>query len=190
MPSDRAPLIPPVGSGVTGALVSIETCATLMVAPPRLTTGPSYVPGVNAVNAHSPGMVPDNASDPSVDQNLVSGTGPVHSNSSDMGSADNTPSMNNFRPPCHSRASAQAFAGWISCSLFFFFALDIPFCFIATSSRPSILSKRRLTRTHRVHCQFLCSSAVLTARRRLVQHVFRFLTSLMLLALLVDGWMH
>ena len=109
MPSDRAPLIPPVGSGVTGALVSIETCATLMVAPPRLTTGPSYVPGVNAVNAHAPGMAPDDASDPPVDQNLVSGTGPVHSNSSDMGSADNTPSMNIFRPSCRSRASAQAF---------------------------------------------------------------------------------
>ena len=90
MPSDRAPLIPPVGSGVTGALVSRETCATLMVAPPRLTTGPSYVPGINAEYAHAPGMVPVDASDPSVDLNLVSGTEPVHSNSSDVRSADNT----------------------------------------------------------------------------------------------------
>ena len=29
MPSDRAPPFPPVEPGVTGALVSIETCATL-----------------------------------------------------------------------------------------------------------------------------------------------------------------
>ena len=88
MPSDRAPLIPPVGSGVTGALVSRGTCATLMVAPPRLTTGPSFVPGVNAVGAHAPGMAPDVASDPTVDPNLVSGTKLAQINSPDTRSAD------------------------------------------------------------------------------------------------------
>ena len=99
MPSVRAPLVPSVGPGVTGALVPIGTCVTLMVAPPRPTTGPFLVPGVNAIVAHAPGMAPAVASDPNVDPNLAPGSTLVDTNTSDARSVVNSPSSSTRYPP-------------------------------------------------------------------------------------------
>ena len=168
MPSDRAPPIPPVVPGVTGALVSIETCATLMVAPPRLSTGPSFVPGINAVNAHSSGTVPVNTSDPSVDQNLAAGAEPVHSIASGVDPADDNLPMNVLRPPCLLRSSARAVGLNVVFSAFIFCALVTLFCSHATSSRPNISSEQLVIRVRRARGQFLALSSASATRRQLV----------------------